>query len=192
MWCGTPSLKVRRSWTTRLFLFPFSFPHLTPNLYAKVSSRTWSHFFLILKIEHRWTFTSSAMHYYTSILLTDSKLLPLANNIIVAEDFNFLFLNNKGYQLSHRRHSNICVLNLWCRMMHMQCDRAGFNGFNSWTMQHVCQPVVAILDSSVGFLGGGCNNLREKIKSYNLNQGFCRLQWEYNSFRPEEGNSKLL
>jgi len=59
-------------------------------------------------------------------------------------------------------------------------------------MQHVCQPIVAILDGSLGFLGGGSNNLLEKIKSCNLNQGFCRFQWPYNSFRPEEGNSKLL
>ena len=51
-------------------------------------------------------------------------------------------------------------------MMHMQCDRAGFN---SQTMQHVCQPIVAILDSSLDFLGGGGNNLHEKIKSCNLN-----------------------
>jgi len=95
-----------------------SVPHLTPNLYSKCLLKNMkSHIFLTLKIEHRWTFTSSAMHYYTSTLLTDSKLLPSATNTIVAEDFNFLFLNNKGYQLSHRRHSYICVLNLWCQMM---------------------------------------------------------------------------
>jgi len=59
-------------------------------------------------------------------------------------------------------------------------------------MQHVCQAIVAILVSSLGFLEGGGNNLHEKIISCNLNQGFCRLQWEYNSFSAEEGNSKLL
>jgi hypothetical protein len=49
---------------------------------------------------------------------------------------------------------------------------------------------VAILDSSLGFLGGGGNNLHEKIKSCNLNQGFWRLQWEYNSFSAEEASLK--
>jgi hypothetical protein len=60
-------------------------------------------------------------------------------------------------------------------------------------MQHVYQPVMAILDNSLGFLRGvGGNNLHEKIKSSNLNQGFCRLQREFNSFTAEEGNSKIL
>jgi hypothetical protein len=40
---------------------------------------------LTLKIKHRLTFTSSALHYYNNTLLTDSKVLPSATSTIVAE-----------------------------------------------------------------------------------------------------------